>query len=70
MEQADVRRSWKLRLEVRGVVLEELESVGERLGLVDKVDIDKDVNIKLFVSPVNLEQGLESSQEHVCLIVC
>jgi hypothetical protein len=42
--------------------------VAEALNLVLKAFVDQNIDIELFVAPVDLKNWLETSQELVCLI--
>ena len=48
---------------------EQPESVLENIDWISGLFIDKDLNVKLFVSPVDLKKRLEASQERLCLVI-
>ena len=69
VDETDVGSSWKLSLEVLLVVLEQVQGVLERLNRVDKVNINKNIDVKLLVAPVDFEQILETGHEALSLSV-
>ena len=69
MKESDVCHTWELCLEVGRVVLEQGKCVLEGLHGVQKVDIHQDIDIELLVAPVDFEQWLEASHEHLSLVV-
>lgn len=52
------------------VVIEELDGMGKGLSGVLESFIDQQGKIGLLVSPIDLKQGLEASQELLDLIEC
>ena len=51
------------------VELEQFHDVAQTFHLVLKSLVNEDVNVELFVAPVNFKNRLEPSKELVCLCV-
>lgn len=69
LEQTNVSARGQVRLEVVLVVLEQNDNVPHVLDGVLQTLMNKNVNVKLFVAPVDLQDGLEASQEDSRLLV-
>jgi len=67
LDESNVSSRWDLAAENIVIIIEQLDGVLDTLNWILKSLIHEDVQVELLVSPVDLKNWLESSQEQLHL---